>query len=95
MFDFLISSYHSGVEVAKHRGAALGQVTPGVHVEAVDAGAEAGDGAAHLDITAVHLGEHDPALNGVSLQNGHCRLGLNSGDKFKYSLETRNLIINK
>ena len=85
------SSYHSGVKVAKQRGAALGQVAPSVYVEAVDARAEAGDGAAHLDVVAVHLGEHNPALNGVSLHDGHCRLGLNSVDTF-YSLETRNLL---
>ena len=79
--------------MAKQRGAALGQVAPGVDVEAVDAGAEAGDGAAHLDVAAVHLGEHNPALNSVSLHDGHCRLGLNSVDTFNYSLGTRNLFL--
>ena len=91
IFSFPISLYHGGVKVAKHRGAALGQVASGVDVEAVDAGAESSDGTAHLDVVDIHLGEHNSALNSVSLHDGHCRLGLNSVDTF-YSLETRNLL---
>ena len=80
MFCFLPSHYHGGVEVAQHWGAALAEVTPGVDMEAVDAGAEAGDGAAHLDPVTLHSSEHYPALNRVSLHDGDCRLDLNSDD---------------
>ena len=76
----LQSHYHGGVEVAQHGGAALAEVAPGVDVEAVDAGAEAGDGAAHLDLVTLHSREHNPALDCVSLHDGDCRLDLKSDD---------------
>ena len=79
----MISSYHSGVEVAQHWGAAITEVPPGVDMEPVEAGAQAGDGALHLDGVAVQLSEHDPSLDGVSLQDGHSRLGLNVVDWMK------------
>lgn len=79
-FCFLQSHYHGGVEVAQHWGAAVCEVAPRVDVEAMDAGAEAGDGAAHLDLVTTHRGEHNPALNGVSLHDGDCRLDLGSDD---------------
>ena len=66
--------------MAQHGGAAVGEVAPGVDVEAVDAGAEAGEGAAHLDLVTPHSREHNPALNRVSLHDGDCRLDLNSDD---------------
>jgi len=66
---------HRGIEVSQHGGAAICEVAPGVDVEAVDAGTEAGDGAGHLDIVTVHLGEHNPPLNGVSLHDRNSRLG--------------------
>ena len=64
--------------MSQHGGAAICEVAPGVDVEAVDAGTEAGDGAGHLDIVTVHLGEHNPPLNGVSLHDRNSRLGLKS-----------------
>ena len=45
-------------------------------MEAVVTGTEAGDGAGHMDIETVHLGEHNPPLDGVSLHDGNSRLGL-------------------
>ena len=62
--------------MAQHGGAAISEVSPGVDMEAVVTGTEASDGAGHMNIETVHLGEHNPPLDGVSLHYSHSRLGL-------------------